>query len=94
MNNTSQPLPNVSYFTASSIWKRMFSPRGVVKEFEVFKLAVEQLDGPTGIAEYDRILRQLEWSVPDSSRLRSRPDYVPKKCLRCLESFTSTHRIP
>ena len=42
----------------ASIWKRMCSPRGVVKEFEELKAAIEALAGSTGAAEYHRILRQ------------------------------------
>jgi hypothetical protein len=41
-----------------SIWKRMCTPRRVVKEFENFRAEVEQLAGSTGVAEYCRILRQ------------------------------------
>ena len=41
-----------------SIWKRMCSPRGVAKELEELKTAIEQLAGSTGVAEYARILRQ------------------------------------
>jgi hypothetical protein len=40
-----------------SIWKRMCSPRGVMKELEELKTAIEQLAGSTGVAEYARILR-------------------------------------
>ena len=36
----------------------MCSPRGVVKELEELKTAIEQLAGSTGVAEYARILRQ------------------------------------
>jgi AAA domain-containing protein len=42
----------------AAIWKRMCSPRGVVKEFEELKTAVEALAGSTGTAEYDGILRK------------------------------------
>lgn len=42
----------------ASIWRRMGSPRGVVKEFEELKGAIEALAGATGAAEYSRILRQ------------------------------------
>lgn len=41
-----------------SIWRRMCSPRGVVKELEELKGAIEALAGSTGAAEYSRILRQ------------------------------------
>jgi hypothetical protein len=40
-----------------SIWKRMCSPRGVVKELEELKAAIEKLAGSAGVAEYARILR-------------------------------------
>jgi hypothetical protein len=39
------------------IWKRMCSPRGVAKELEELKTAIEQLAGSAGVAEYARILR-------------------------------------
>jgi hypothetical protein len=42
----------------ASIWRRMGSPRGVVKEFEDLKGVIEALAGSTGAAEYYRILRQ------------------------------------
>ena len=42
----------------AAIWKRMCSPRGVVKEFDALKASVEALAGSTGFAEYHRILRQ------------------------------------
>jgi hypothetical protein len=41
----------------AAIWKRMCSPRGVVKEFDALKASVEALAGSTGVAEYYRILR-------------------------------------
>jgi AAA domain len=42
----------------ASIWRRMCSPHGLVKEFEDLKGAIEALAGATGAAEYHRILRQ------------------------------------
>ena len=42
----------------ASIWKRMCTPRGVVKELDDLRTAVEELAGSTGVAEYCRILRQ------------------------------------
>ena len=48
----------------ASIWKRMCTPRGVVKEFDELKTAMEQLAGSTGVAEYSRILRQHGVSQP------------------------------
>ena len=42
----------------ASIWKRMCSPRGVVKELDDLKTALEEIAGSTGVAEYARILRQ------------------------------------
>ena len=42
----------------ASIWKRMCSPRGVVREFAGLKSELETLAGSSGVAEYDRILRQ------------------------------------
>jgi hypothetical protein len=42
----------------AAIWKRMCSPRGVVKEFDDLKTAIEALAGSTGVAEYDSVLRK------------------------------------
>jgi hypothetical protein len=42
----------------AAMWKRMCTPRGVVKEFEDLRIAVENLAGSAGVAEYYRILRQ------------------------------------
>jgi hypothetical protein len=42
----------------ASIWKRMCTPRGVNKELDDLKKSIEQLAGSTGVAEYQRILRQ------------------------------------
>jgi AAA domain len=42
----------------ASIWKRMCSPRGVVKELDELRAVIEQLAGVPGSAEYARILRQ------------------------------------
>src|SRR5260370_23411275 len=42
----------------ASIWKRMCTPRGVMKELDDLRTAIEQLAGSTGVAEYQRILRQ------------------------------------
>jgi AAA domain len=41
-----------------SIWKRMCSPRGVIKELDDLRTKIEQLAGSTGVAECQRILRQ------------------------------------
>jgi len=42
----------------ASIWKRMCTPRGVVKELQGLGAEVERLAGSTGVAEYYRILRE------------------------------------
>jgi hypothetical protein len=42
----------------ASIWKRMCTPRGVDGELDDLKKSIEQLAGSTGVAEYQRILRQ------------------------------------
>jgi DNA polymerase III delta prime subunit len=42
----------------ASIWKRMCSPRGVVKELDQLGEVIEELAGATGVAEYFRLLRQ------------------------------------
>jgi AAA domain len=42
----------------AAIWKRMCSPRGVVKELEDLRIEVENLAGSAGVAEYYGILRR------------------------------------
>jgi hypothetical protein len=42
----------------ATIWKRMCTPRGVVKEFVGLEAEMERLAGSTGVAEYYRVLRQ------------------------------------
>jgi hypothetical protein len=53
----------------ASIWKRMCTPRGVLKEFEGLEKEVERLAGSTGVAEYYRILR--EHNVDHPKRFRA-----------------------
>ena len=53
----SQPLTVISE-ELEAIWKQMCSPRGVARELEKLKAAIEPLAGSTGVAEYSRILRQ------------------------------------
>jgi hypothetical protein len=52
------PAPHAVPEDLASIWRRMSSPRSVLKEFEELKGAIEALAGSTGAAEYHRILRQ------------------------------------
>jgi hypothetical protein len=72
----------------AAIWKRMCSPRGIAKEFEQLKAAVEQLAGSTGIAEYSRILREhgahhpKRFKTPQSARLCAKDVYVLLEKLR------------
>jgi AAA domain len=42
----------------ASIWKRICTPRGVVKEFVGLEAEMERLAGSAGVAEYYRILRK------------------------------------
>lgn len=42
----------------ATLWKRMCTPRGVVKEFTALEKELERLAGSTGVAEYYRVLRQ------------------------------------
>jgi hypothetical protein len=49
--------PGISQELAT-IWKRMCTPRGVVKEFVDLEVEMERLAGSTGLGEYYRILRQ------------------------------------
>jgi len=53
----------------ASIWKRMCTPRGVVKELQGLEAEVERLAGSTGVAEYYRILR--EHGVDHPKRLKA-----------------------
>lgn len=53
----------------ASIWKRMCTPRGVVKEFEGIEKELERLAGSTGLAEYHQILRQH--GVDDPKRFKA-----------------------
>ena len=72
----------------AAIWKRMCSPRGVVKEFDALKASVEALGGSTGVAEYYRILRQhgvdrpREFQSAQPARLCAKDVYVVLEQLR------------
>ena len=65
-----------------SIWKRMCSPRGVVKELEELRTAIEQLAGSTGVAEYAAFCVNTASIDPENSRERSRRGYAPRTCSR------------
>jgi hypothetical protein len=72
----------------AAIWKRMCSPRGVVKELETLRAAVETLAGSTGVAEYSRILRKhgvdrpREFQSAQPARLCAKDVYVLLEQLR------------
>ena len=72
----------------AAIWKRMCSPRGVLREFEDLKTAVENLAGSAGVAEYYRILRQhgadrpQQFKTMQSARLCAKDVYVLLERLR------------
>jgi len=72
----------------AAIWKRMCSPRGVLREFEDLKTAVENLAGSAGVAEYYRILRQhgadrpQQFKTMQSARLCAKDVYVLLEKLR------------
>jgi hypothetical protein len=72
----------------AAIWKRMCSPRGVVKEFDALKASVEALAGSTGVAEYYRILRQhgvdrpRQFQSAQPARLCAKDVYVLLEQLR------------
>jgi hypothetical protein len=72
----------------AAIWKRMCSPRGVLREFEDLKTAVENLAGSAGVAEYYRILRQhgvdrpQQFKTMQSARLCAKDVYVLLEQLR------------
>jgi hypothetical protein len=72
----------------AGIWKRMCSPRGVVKEFDALKASVEALAGSSGAAEYFRILRQhgverpSQFKSAQPARLCAKDVYVLLEQLR------------
>jgi len=72
----------------AAIWKRMCSPRGIAKEFELLKAGVEQLAGSTGVSEYSRILREhgarhpKDFKTAQSARLCAKDVYVLLEKLR------------
>lgn len=72
----------------AAIWKRMCSPRGVLREFEDLKTAVENLAGSAGVAEYYRILRQhgvdrpRQFKTMQPARLCAKDVYVLLEQLR------------
>ncbi len=72
----------------AAIWKRMCSPRGVMKEFTELKKTIEELAGSTGVAEYYRILRQhgaehpRQFRTMQPARLCAKDVYVLLEQLR------------
>jgi hypothetical protein len=76
----------------AAIWKRMCSPRGVVKEFEDLKAEVERLAGSTGVAEYARILRQHGVERPRQFRSTQPARLCAKDVYLLLEELRSNAR--
>jgi hypothetical protein len=76
----------------ASIWKQMCSPRGVVKALEELKMAVEQLAGSTGIAEYARILRQHGVDRPKEFKTAQPARLCAKEVFALLEELRANAR--
>jgi len=76
----------------ASISKRMCSPRGVVKELDELKTAIEQLAGSTGVAEYARILRQHGVDRPREFKLAQPARLCAKDAFALLEELRSNAR--
>jgi hypothetical protein len=76
----------------ASIWKRMCSPRGVVKELDELKTAIEQLPGSTGVAEYARILRQHGVDRPKEFKLAQPARLCAKDVFALLEELRRNAR--
>jgi hypothetical protein len=72
----------------AAIWKRMCSPRGVMKELDALKASVEALAGSTAVAEYYRILQQhgvdrpRQFQSAQPARLCAKDVYVLLEQLR------------
>jgi hypothetical protein len=76
----------------ASIWKRMCSPRGVAKELEELKVAVEQLAGSAGVAEYLRIQRQHGVENPKEFRTTQTARLCAKDVFALLEELRANAR--
>jgi hypothetical protein len=76
----------------AAIWKRMCTPRGVVKEFDELKAEVERLAGSTGVAEYARILRQHGVERPRQFRSAQPARLCVKDIYVLLEQLRSNAR--
>jgi AAA domain-containing protein len=75
-----------------SIWKRMCSPRGVAKELEELKTAIEKLAGSTGVAEYARVLRQHGVDRPKEFKTAQSARLCAKDVFTLLEELRSNAR--
>jgi len=71
----------------TSIWKRMCNPRGVLKEFVGLEAEMERLGGPTGVAEYCRILRQHGVDHPERFKARQPARLCAKDVFGLLEDL-------
>jgi hypothetical protein len=76
----------------AAIWKRMCSPRGVMKEFDALKASVEALAGSTGVAEYEHILRRHTVDHPRAFQSAQRARLCAKDVYVLLEQLRSNAR--
>ena len=76
----------------ASIWKRMCTPRGVVKELEELRAEVEALAGSAGIANYNRLLRQYSVEHPRQFRTSQPARLCAKDVFALLEELRAKAR--
>jgi hypothetical protein len=70
----------------------MCSPRGVAKELEELKSAIEKLAGSTGVAEYARILRLHGVDRPKEFKTAQSARLCAKDVFALLEELRSNAR--
>jgi hypothetical protein len=70
----------------------MCSPRGVAKELEELKAAIEKLAGSTGVAEYARILRLHGVDRPKEFKTAQTARLCAKDAFALLEELRSNAR--
>jgi hypothetical protein len=76
----------------ASIWKRMCTPRGVVKEFVGLEAEMERLAGSTGVAEYYRILRNHGVDLPKRFQASQPARLCAKEMFGLLEKLRRNAR--
>ena len=89
--NDLQTGPAISQELAS-IWKRMCTPRGVVKELEDLRAEVEALAGSAGIAAHNRLLRQHGVEHPRQFRTSQPARLCAKDVFALLEELRAKAR--